>query len=67
MDHQFIQTGELARRLGYKPASIRTAYWRHGDFQGIEPKKLRSGRLLWPADAVERLTGTVSTEAGGAI
>ncbi|MCK0506321.1 DNA-binding protein [Aromatoleum anaerobium] len=51
-----IQTAALAQRIGYKPASIRTAVWRNGHFQGIKLFKLPSGRLLWPADAVERLT-----------
>ena len=50
---QTIQTAELARRIGYRPASIRTAVWRHGHFNGIRPHKLPSGRLLWPADTVD--------------
>ncbi|MCK0509160.1 MULTISPECIES: DNA-binding protein [Aromatoleum] len=56
---QTIQTATLAQRIGYKPASIRTAVWRNGHFQNIKPFKLPSGRLLWPADAVARLTGGV--------
>lgn len=55
---QTIQTSALAQRLGYKSASIRTAVWRKGHFNGIRPVKLPSGRLLWPADAVERLTAS---------
>lgn len=51
-----IQTAAFAKRIGYQPASIRTAYWRNGHFNGIKPIKLPNGRLLWPADAVERLT-----------
>lgn len=53
---QAIQTAALAKSIGYKPASIRTAVWRHGHFNGIKPVKLPNGRLLWPADSVERLT-----------
>lgn len=53
---QTIQTAAFARQLGYRPASIRTAVWRNGHFNGIKPIKLPNGRLLWPADAVERLT-----------
>ncbi len=53
---QTIQTAALAQRIGYKPASIRTAVWRSGHFNGIKPVKLPNGRLLWPADAVARLT-----------
>lgn len=52
---QTIQTATLAQRIGYKSASIRTAVWRNGHFQGIKPFKLPNGRLLWPADAVARL------------
>lgn len=52
---QTMQTAALARRIGYKPASIRTHVSRNGNFQGITPKRLPNGRLLWPADAVERL------------
>lgn len=53
---QTIQTAAFAQRLGYKSASIRTAVWRNGHFNGIKPIKLPNGRLLWPADSVERLT-----------
>ena len=51
-----IQTAELARRIGYRSASIRTAVWRNGHFQGFKPVRLPNGRMLWPADIVERLT-----------
>lgn len=54
---QTIQTAALAQRIGYKSAIIRTAVWRNGHFNGIKPYKLPNGRLLWPADAVDRLTG----------
>jgi hypothetical protein len=52
---QAIQTATLAKLTNYKPDSIRTALWRNGHFQGIKPIRTPSGRLLWPADAVERL------------
>lgn len=57
-----IQTSALAQRLGYKSASIRTAVWRNGHFNGLKPFKLPSGRLLWPADAVERLTASEASK-----
>lgn len=56
-----IQTSAFAQRLGYKSASIRTAVWRNGHFNGIKPIKLPNGRLLWPADSVERLTSGSSS------
>ncbi len=58
---QTIQTAAFAQRLGYKSASIRTAVWRNGHFNGIKPIKLPNGRLLWPADSVERLTSGSSS------
>jgi hypothetical protein len=60
---QAIQTAALAQRIGYKPASIRTHVWRNGHFMGIKPIKAPNGRLLWPADTVERLTSTAGEVA----
>lgn len=59
---QAIQTATLAQRIGYKSASIRTAVWRNGHFNGIKPVKLPNGRLLWPVDAVERLTASEASK-----
>lgn len=56
-----IQTSVFAKQLGYKASSIRTAVWRKGHFNGIKPIKLPNGRLLWPADSVERLTSGSSS------
>lgn len=58
MQQKYIKTATLAERINYDPASIRTAVWRNGHFYGVVPVKLspgKSGRLLWPADAVERI------------
>lgn len=52
-----IQTATLARLTDRKPASIRTAVWRHGHFAGITPIRTATGRLLWPTDAVAQLLG----------
>lgn len=57
METELFPTATLARRIGYQSASIRTAVWRHGHFNGIKPVKLPNGRLLWPADSISRLTG----------
>tara|TARA_R110001583_G_scaffold31978_1_gene108982 strand:+ start:50715 stop:50957 length:243 start_codon:yes stop_codon:yes gene_type:complete len=51
-------TANLAKQLDLKPASIRTAVWRHGHFYGIKPIKLGEGqgaRLVWPAAEVDAL------------
>lgn len=50
-----IQTATLAKLTDRKSASIRTAVWRKGHFNGIKPIKMPGGRLLWPAEAVKRL------------
>jgi hypothetical protein len=49
-------TESLARRLGLQPQSLRAAICRNGHYYGLRPTKLPNGRLLWPADAFERLT-----------
>lgn len=58
MEQRFITTAVLAKQGGWKPASIRTAYWRNGNFYGVTPQKLPGGkaaRLLWPADTLARI------------
>lgn len=54
---QHIKTGELARAFGVLPESVRAAVYRKGSYYGIIPVKGPNGRLLWPADAVDRLLG----------
>lgn len=51
-----ISTETLADRLALQPQTLRAAICRNGHYFGIRPAKLPNGRLLWPADAVERLT-----------
>jgi hypothetical protein len=51
-----ITTDELAAQLGIRSTSIRSRVCRFGSYFGIEPTKLPNGRLLWPADALHRLT-----------
>lgn len=51
-----FSTEELAGLLRLKPQSLRAALCRDGHYFGLHPRKLPNGRLLWPADAVERLT-----------
>lgn len=54
---QLLTTAALAGAIGIKPESIRVRLCRRGDYFGITPQKLANGRLLWPADAVEKLAG----------
>jgi hypothetical protein len=50
--------------LGIKPQTIRAALCRHGHYYGIRPIKLPNGRLLWPADAIARLTSEQPAKEG---
>lgn len=57
-----ISTEELAGLLRLKAQSLRAALCRDGHYFGLRPRKLPNGRLLWPADAVERLTSPRKVE-----
>jgi len=59
-----ISTEELAQELCLKPQSLRAALCRDGHYFGLRPRKLPNGRLLWPTDAVERLTSPQAVETG---
>jgi hypothetical protein len=58
-------TVDVAKCTGHKPASIRTALWRHGHFYGVRPIRLGGfvtkdgkelgGRLVWPANEIDAL------------
>lgn len=52
---QSISTEQFAELLNGKPSTIRTRLCKTGSYYGIKPIKLPSGRLLWPADAVQSL------------
>jgi hypothetical protein len=52
---QNFTTEQLADLALCKPNTIRTRLCKTGSFYGIRPTKLPSGRLLWPAAAVEAL------------
>lgn len=53
---KFISTATLAARFDRVPASIRTALWRHGHWNGLKPVRLPNGMLLWNAAEVEALS-----------
>lgn len=50
-----ITTDELAALLSIRPQSIRKRYCQTGAYFSLRPLKLPSGRLMWPADALEKL------------
>ena len=47
----------LSERLGLKPGTLLSALCRKGSYFGLVPTKLPNGRLLWPENSVEILTG----------
>jgi len=52
-----LSTEALAAQLRIKPQTLRAALCRNGHYYGIRPVKMPNRLLLWPADALERLTG----------
>ena len=52
-----ITTEELATLLSIRPQSIRKRFCQTGAYFSLRPVKLPNGRLLWPADALEQLSG----------
>ena len=60
-DRATIDTKELAALLNIKPQSIYKRLCATKTYWGLTPSKLPNGRLLWPADAVERLKGSNSS------
>lgn len=59
-----LSTGELSTLLKTQPASIRSQLSKAGSYFGLSPTKLPNGRLLWPADSLERLTKGNSPKVG---
>lgn len=50
-----ITTEELAALLSIRPQSIRKRYCQTGTYFTLRPTKMPNGRLLWPADALDKL------------
>ena len=50
-----LTTPQLAYATGVRPDSIRVHLCRRGHYYGLRPQRLPNGRLLWPADSLERL------------
>jgi len=48
-------TVEAAFVTRHKPQTLRHELCVKGSFKGIRPVKLPGGRLLWPADEIDRL------------
>jgi hypothetical protein len=52
----FLSTEEFAEQLTIRPQSIRKRYCQTGGYFGVRPVKMPNGRLMWPADAIQKLT-----------
>ena len=50
-----ITTEELAALLSIRPQSIRKRFYQTGAYFSLRPVKLPNGRLMWPADALDKL------------
>ncbi|MFM0031182.1 hypothetical protein PQR70_33700 [Paraburkholderia madseniana] len=61
-DQATIGTKELAALLNIKPQSIYKRLCETKTYWGLTPTKLPNGRLLWPADAIERMKQAQSTK-----
>ena len=49
-------TEQAAAALHVKPQTLRAALCREGHWNGLRPAKSPNRFLLWPADAIDRLT-----------
>lgn len=53
---QFIDTRSLAKMLGgIKPHTIHKSHCLRGHYNGLVPKKLQNGRLIWNVNEVNAL------------
>jgi hypothetical protein len=48
-------TPELARHCGITAEGLRVHLCKRGSYYGLIPERMPNGRLLWPADSMERL------------
>ena len=51
----YITTSQYADAVGVQGASIRHGLCINGHYLGLRPIKLPNGRLLWPADGVQKI------------
>lgn len=56
MQNDYLNTNDFAAKLGVKGQSVRRALCLAGHYMGVRPVKLPNGRLLWPAERLNRLT-----------
>jgi hypothetical protein len=59
---RLLTTEQFATLLQLNPQTLRKRLSQTGSYFGARPVKLPNGRLLWPADSLERLLRPVSEE-----
>lgn len=62
MQHAYYTTEESANKVRVKSSTLRHALCLKGHYLGIRPVKLPNGRLLWPADEIDRLLSDEGTK-----
>ncbi len=55
-------TNEAAAVTRHRPQTYRKDFCLKGHFHGIKPVKIPGGRLLWPADEIDRLVSGEATQ-----
>ena len=53
-----LTTKDLANLANVTPSTVRATLSRKDNFMGIKPVRLHSGRLLWPAEEVDKALHT---------
>lgn len=53
-------TEQFAQIFSVKPDTVRRALCVNGEYMGLRPVKLPTGRLLWPLDLAEELLDQVA-------
>lgn len=61
---RFYLTSEAGAACRFAPSTLRKEHSLNGHFKGIRPVKMPGGRLLWPADQVDRLARGESITEG---
>lgn len=54
---KYLSTAQFAAELGISPQTLQKAHSLQKAYFNISPTKQANGRLLWPAEAVDKLKG----------
>lgn len=53
----WLTTSDFSAAICQRPQTLRKHLCLTGTYYGIQPAKMPNGRLLWPATAIDALTG----------